>query len=118
MTTTYDTIHQAGHDLARMLAERGHGHVAVEPGTGARYDVYVQEAEDGQHVVTLPVWRAGYTFTLGYQHPDYVEQKLRVTGVDADVMAELIEAVGVELHNLTAPPEVARDPDGTVIEAW
>lgn len=115
--TTYDTIHHAGCELARQLVERGHGHVVVEPGTGSRYDVYAQNAE-GMIVVTLPDWRAGYTFHPVWVHPSYVEEKLRVTGVDADVMAELIEETSREVRRLTTPSAVERDPDGTVVEAF
>jgi len=100
MTTTHDTVSGAADDLARQIAEVGHGHVLLAPGNATLYEVAVLRAEGGW-VVAVPNMGGAYRFgDLLDLHTYYVAEKLGVLPGDADVLADLLDATGTEVARL------------------
>lgn len=98
-TTTHDTVSGAADDLARQLAEVGHGHVLLAPGNATLYEVAVLRVEGGW-VVAVPGGGAYRFGDLCGVHWSYAHEKLDLLPADAVVVADLLDATGTEVARL------------------
>lgn len=63
-----------------------------EPGNGGRY-AFIVWRDDGQWYAAFPDYHAASAIGAGHNRPDYIQEKMRCSRPDAEVMADIINRV-------------------------